>query len=250
MQRRRGRGNEVEPCSESGTAQRSDPSRRRDAEAESTIRVPVRSSVDGGRARLRRDGGVVAVRPGDARPLTRDHRPQDRRLDDRARHVRPRLGRPGHRHLDRVGQRHVPRLLPVRRGAQRAVARARDRLPARRARDRPARPPVCCSCSSRVRGRRRAQRADGPGLRGPRIPVGKDVFGALPRVLAAVGSGVGAVVIIVGARVLGGSLRAGSQRARPRAAGRGQRADRARARSCSRAAAWSRASSATTRRSR
>jgi hypothetical protein len=31
------------------------------------------------------------------------------------------------------------------------------------------------------------------------IPVGKDVFGAFPRVLAAVGSGVGAVVIIAGA---------------------------------------------------
>ena len=34
---------------------------------------------------------------------------------------------------------------------------------------------------------------------GTHIPVGKDVFGALPRVLAAAGSGVGAVVIIGGA---------------------------------------------------
>jgi hypothetical protein len=34
---------------------------------------------------------------------------------------------------------------------------------------------------------------------GSAIPVGKDVFGALPRILAAVGSGVAAVVIIVGA---------------------------------------------------
>jgi len=34
---------------------------------------------------------------------------------------------------------------------------------------------------------------------GLRIPVGKDVFDAFPRVLAAVGSGLGAVVIIVGA---------------------------------------------------
>ena len=33
------------------------------------------------------------------------------------------------------------------------------------------------------------------------IPVGKDVFGAFPRVLAAVGSGVGAIVIFVGAAV-------------------------------------------------
>jgi hypothetical protein len=36
-------------------------------------------------------------------------------------------------------------------------------------------------------------------VHGTAIPVGKDVFGALPRILAAVGSGVGAVVIIVGA---------------------------------------------------
>jgi hypothetical protein len=36
---------------------------------------------------------------------------------------------------------------------------------------------------------------------GTTIPVGKDVFGALPRVLAAVGSGVAATVIIVGAVV-------------------------------------------------
>jgi hypothetical protein len=34
---------------------------------------------------------------------------------------------------------------------------------------------------------------------GTAIPVGKDVFGALPRILAAVGSGVAAVVIIAGA---------------------------------------------------
>jgi hypothetical protein len=34
---------------------------------------------------------------------------------------------------------------------------------------------------------------------GTAIPVGKEVFGALPRILAAVGSGVGAVVILVGA---------------------------------------------------
>ncbi|MFO7592263.1 MAG: hypothetical protein R6X23_15475 [Acidimicrobiia bacterium] len=34
---------------------------------------------------------------------------------------------------------------------------------------------------------------------GTEIPVGKDVFGALPRILAAVGSGVGATVIVAGA---------------------------------------------------
>ena len=38
-------------------------------------------------------------------------------------------------------------------------------------------------------------------VHGTAIPVGKDVFGAFPRVLAAVGSGVGATVIIVGAVV-------------------------------------------------
>jgi hypothetical protein len=38
-------------------------------------------------------------------------------------------------------------------------------------------------------------------VHGTAIPVGKDVFGALPRILAAVGSGVAAVVIITGAIV-------------------------------------------------
>jgi hypothetical protein len=38
-------------------------------------------------------------------------------------------------------------------------------------------------------------------VHGTAIPVGKDVFGVFPRVLAAVGSGVGATVIIVGAIV-------------------------------------------------
>ena len=38
-------------------------------------------------------------------------------------------------------------------------------------------------------------------VHGTAIPVGKDVFGALPRILAAVGSGVAAVVIIAGAVV-------------------------------------------------
>jgi hypothetical protein len=38
-------------------------------------------------------------------------------------------------------------------------------------------------------------------VQGTAIPVGKDVFGALPRVLAAVGSGVAATVIFVGAAV-------------------------------------------------
>jgi hypothetical protein len=38
-------------------------------------------------------------------------------------------------------------------------------------------------------------------VHGTEIPVGKDVFGVFPRVLAAVGSGLGATVIVVGAAV-------------------------------------------------
>ena len=38
-------------------------------------------------------------------------------------------------------------------------------------------------------------------VHGTAIPVGKDVFGALPRILAAVGSGVAAIVIVAGAVV-------------------------------------------------
>jgi hypothetical protein len=36
---------------------------------------------------------------------------------------------------------------------------------------------------------------------GTEIPIGSDVFGALPRVLAAIGSGVGAIVVIAGSIV-------------------------------------------------
>ena len=42
-------------------------------------------------------------------------------------------------------------------------------------------------------------------VRGTDIPVGKDVFGAFPRALAAVGSGIGATVILVGA--IGSAIR-------------------------------------------
>jgi hypothetical protein len=58
---------------------------------------------------------------------------------------------------------------------------------------------------------------DGP-LHGTAIPVGSDVFGAFPRVLAAVGSGVGAVVII------GGALWSAWRFARARQPGNGRRA--------------------------
>ena len=47
---------------------------------------------------------------------------------------------------------------------------------------------------------------DGP-IHGTAIPVGSEVFGVFPRVLAAVGSGVGAVVIIGGALVVRVALR-------------------------------------------
>ena len=68
------------------------------------------------------------------------------------------------------------------------------------------------------------------------IPIGKDHFDALPRVLAGVGSGIGAIVVFAGAVVVGGAVRAPA-RARERRARRRQRVDRARARSCCRAAA-------------
>ncbi len=47
----------------------------------------------------------------------------------------------------------------------------------------------------------RAVTAPMEAVHGTAIPVGKEVFGVFPRVLAAVGSGVGAVVIVVGAIV-------------------------------------------------
>jgi hypothetical protein len=56
-------------------------------------------------------------------------------------------------------------------------------------------------------------------VHGTAIPVGKDVFGAFPRVLAAVGSGLGATVIVVGAVV--SAIRFARRRAVP---GAGRRA--------------------------
>jgi hypothetical protein len=58
---------------------------------------------------------------------------------------------------------------------------------------------------------------DGP-VHGTAIPVGSEVFGVFPRVLAALGSGVGAVVII------GGALWSAWRFARPRQPGSGRRA--------------------------
>ena len=71
-------------------------------------------------------------------------------------------------------------------------------------------------------------RADGRTVHGTAIPVGKDVFGVFPRVLAAVGSGVGAVVIIVRRGRLRGALRPVAHDAGQRPPRRRQRADRAR----------------------
>jgi hypothetical protein len=53
---------------------------------------------------------------------------------------------------------------------------------------------------------------------GTAIPAGKEVFGVFPRVLAAVGSGVGAVVIIAGAIV--SAIRFARNRAAPGNGGR------------------------------
>ena len=95
---------------------------------------------------------------------------------------------------------HLPRLLPARRRAHRPVARPRHRLPAPRA----------GTAGRRVQwglvffsGLATGVLFTAPmkPISGIAIPVGKDVFGAFPRVLAAVGSGVGAVVIIGGAVV-------------------------------------------------
>ena len=64
-------------------------------------------------------------------------------------------------------------------------------------------------------------------VHGTAIPVGKDVFGALPRVLAAVGSGVAAAVIIAGRSGVGVAVRPRSADPRPRAPRRRQRPHRA-----------------------
>jgi hypothetical protein len=64
-------------------------------------------------------------------------------------------------------------------------------------------------------------------VHGTAIPVGKDVFGVFPRVLAAVGSGLGATVIIVGA-VVSAVRFARARRARPRTPRPGERPHRAR----------------------
>ena len=127
--------------------------------------------------------------------------------------------------VDRLGQRHLPGLLPARRGRQRPVAGPRHRVP-------PGPEPtarrvhwglvlfsgfaagVLLSCPMEP-------------VDGTAIPVGKDVFGALPRVLAAVGSGVAAVVIIAGAVVSAVALPARSRDPGPRPPRRRQRADRA-----------------------
>ena len=62
-------------------------------------------------------------------------------------------------------------------------------------------------------------------LRDGGIPVGKDLFGVFPRVLAAVGSGLGAIVVFVGRGVVGDPVRAPPHTRRGRARER-QRAHR------------------------
>ena len=83
-----------------------------------------RSTAHGRRPRVHRHRGGHAVRPGHAgagHPLPPAPGPG---LDDRPGAVRPRLGGARRRRLDRLGQRHVPALLPLRRRALRALAGA------------------------------------------------------------------------------------------------------------------------------
>ena len=116
-------------------------------------------------------------RPSCATPAPHAHQAG---LDDLAGPVRPGLGRPRPGIVDRLGQRDVPGLLPARRGAERAVARPRHRLPPRWGRPR---------CAERVgrRGLLHRPRHRGDPRRADRrpdprhgIPVGKDVFDAFP----------------------------------------------------------------------
>ena len=65
-------------------------------------------------------------------------------------------------------------------------------------------------------------------VHGTAIPVGKDVFGVLPRVLAAVGSGVAAIVIVGGAVYSAVPVRPRPQGARACPPGGSERAHRAR----------------------
>ena len=90
---------------------------------------------------------------------------------------------------------------------ERALARARHRLPAHEPQDRQpgtGRRRVL----QRPRDRGDAVDADQPAtITGDALPVGKDHLDALPRALAGIGSGVGAVVLIGGALMLGGAVR-------------------------------------------
>ena len=132
-----------------------------------------------------------AVRPGHARPLHRRPPAPAPRLDHRPRAVRAGLGRPGHRHRRPAGTT-APSGSSTCSGrcVNVPVARARHRVPAGPGADRPG---GCCwglvlftgFAAGVLRRAPRWRRCTAPPSRS-----GKDVFGALPRVLAAVGSGV------------------------------------------------------------
>ena len=81
-----------------------------------------------------------------------------------ARDVRRCLGGARRRRLDGMGQRHVPRLLPARRGAQRPVARLRHAVPAVDERRGAATRPHDARVLLRARGRCAAQRTHGAGV--------------------------------------------------------------------------------------
>ena len=113
---------------------------------------------------LRRHGRGHVVRPGHARALHPVTPAAVRRLGRRARDVRPRVGCPGVGDDDRVGPRHLPGLLPLRRGARRPVAGVGHRVPARLAARRSPDALVAAG-RQRLRGRGAAERPDGGGAR-------------------------------------------------------------------------------------
>ena len=170
-------------------------------------------------------------------------------LDDRPRPVRARLGCARDRRLDRLGRRHLPGLLPPRRGAERAVAGARHRLPPGRSPRRSPGAQLVLSCSRGF--------AVGVLLSAPihgHIAVDGHPGGQGPLRRAAARARRGRQRRRRDGRarrrgVVGGALRALARRGH----GRGSRAatrSSPSARSCCRAAGSSRGSSARTRRSR
>ena len=173
------------------------------------VRGTYARGAHGRRSRLHRHRDRHRVRPGDGCALVPVAGAAPGRVDGRAGAVRPRLGRARDRRLDRLGPRHVPRVLPARRGAQRAVARARHRLPP----DGPQGSATGCASVllvfTGIGDRRRARRADARRDRGrPGSPSARTTSACSRACSPASASGLGAVVVFGGAGVVGGPLRA------------------------------------------